>query len=86
MAAQVCLGKCVCVHGTIKEQLFFYVYGRNRDGTLPHLRWDGGTESYMFNKLESIAMSSPSCTPVLGCRITRALQRSNDWQDKVGEP
>ncbi|XP_066885984.1 DNA polymerase subunit gamma-1 isoform X2 [Kogia breviceps] len=38
--------------------------------------WMGGTESEMFNKLESIAMSDTPCTPVLGCRITRALEPS----------
>ncbi|XP_023673036.1 DNA polymerase subunit gamma-1 isoform X1 [Paramormyrops kingsleyae] len=36
--------------------------------------WAGGTESEMFNKLESIAHSEAPCTPVLGCRISRALE------------
>lgn len=36
--------------------------------------WAGGTESEMFNKLESIAMSTSPCTPVLGCHISRALE------------
>ncbi|KAM5293323.1 DNA polymerase subunit gamma-1 [Ctenodactylus gundi] len=36
--------------------------------------WMGGTESEMFNKLESIATSDNPCTPVLGCRISRALE------------
>ncbi|XP_029008599.1 DNA polymerase subunit gamma-1 [Betta splendens] len=36
--------------------------------------WAGGTESDMFNKLESIAHSSQPATPVLGCRISRALE------------
>ncbi|KAG9489148.1 hypothetical protein GDO78_005249 [Eleutherodactylus coqui] len=36
--------------------------------------WTGGTESQMFNKLESIAMSPSPSTPVLGCRISRALE------------
>ncbi|XP_072258819.1 DNA polymerase subunit gamma-1 [Pyxicephalus adspersus] len=36
--------------------------------------WTGGTESEMFNKLESIAMSPSPSTPVLGCRISRALE------------
>ena len=30
----------------------------------------------MFNKLESIAMSDEPRTPVLGCRISRALEPS----------
>lgn len=36
--------------------------------------WTGGTESDMFNKLESIAHSPQPATPVLGCRISRALE------------
>ena len=36
--------------------------------------WAGGTESHMFNKLESIAHSAQPATPVLGCRISRALE------------
>ncbi|XP_060892582.1 DNA polymerase subunit gamma-1 [Labrus mixtus] len=36
--------------------------------------WGGGTESDMFNKLESIAQSAQPATPVLGCRISRALE------------
>lgn len=36
----------------------------------------GGTESEMFNKLESIATSDTPRTPVLGCRISRALEPS----------
>nr|XP_020470869.1 DNA polymerase subunit gamma-1 [Monopterus albus] len=36
--------------------------------------WTGGTESDMFNKLESIAYSAQPATPVLGCRISRALE------------
>jgi hypothetical protein len=38
--------------------------------------WLGGTESEMFNKLESIATSDKPRTPVLGCRISRALEPS----------
>ncbi|XP_067357780.1 DNA polymerase subunit gamma-1 isoform X2 [Channa argus] len=36
--------------------------------------WAGGTESDMFNKLESIAHAGQPATPVLGCRISRALE------------
>ncbi|XP_062847248.1 DNA polymerase subunit gamma-1 isoform X2 [Trichomycterus rosablanca] len=36
--------------------------------------WTGGTESEMFNKLESIAHSEQPATPVLSCRISRALE------------
>ncbi|CAO2614141.1 DNA polymerase subunit gamma-1 [Lemmus lemmus] len=38
--------------------------------------WTGGTESEMFNKLESIAMSDTPRTPVLDCCISRALEPS----------
>ncbi|XP_051546033.1 DNA polymerase subunit gamma-1 [Myxocyprinus asiaticus] len=38
--------------------------------------WADGTESEMFNKLESIAHSEEPATPVLGCRISRALEPS----------
>ncbi|XP_073687573.1 DNA polymerase subunit gamma-1 [Garra rufa] len=38
--------------------------------------WAGGTESEMFNKLENIAHSEEPATPVLGCRISRALEPS----------
>lgn len=54
--------------------------------------WSGGTESDMFNKLESIAHSAQPATPVLGCRISRALEpkavrdevRQNQEQATVG--
>ncbi|CCG81108.1 DNA polymerase gamma [Taphrina deformans PYCC 5710] len=36
--------------------------------------WRGGTESYVFNRLEAMAELDQPRTPVLGCRITQALQ------------
>nr|SVE84086.1 EOG090X00SQ [Daphnia pulex] len=39
--------------------------------------WAGGTESHMFNKLEEIAQSESPQTPVLHCRISRALEPRN---------
>nr|CAG4650726.1 EOG090X00SQ [Simocephalus serrulatus]SVE94067.1 EOG090X00SQ [Simocephalus serrulatus] len=39
--------------------------------------WSGGTESHMFNKLEEIAQSATPKTPVLHCRISRALEPRN---------
>lgn len=39
--------------------------------------WYGGTESFVFNKLEEIALSSRPQTPVLGCGITSALSKEN---------
>lgn len=45
------------------------------------LLWWGGTESYMFNALEKIAMSNDPRTPVLGCAITAALHPRNFEQN-----
>lgn len=45
--------------------------------------WAGGTESDMFNKLEDIAHSGQPATPVLGCRISRALE-PGAVRDEVG--
>ncbi|KAJ2549786.1 DNA-directed DNA polymerase gamma mip1 [Coemansia sp. RSA 1933] len=38
--------------------------------------WYGGTESYMFNKLEAIATSDDPRTPALGCGIADALKKN----------
>jgi hypothetical protein len=35
--------------------------------------WVGGSESYMFNRLEAIATSAEPRTPALGCAISDAL-------------
>lgn len=37
--------------------------------------WFGGTESYLFNKLEEIALSDNPQTPALGCGVTYALSK-----------
>ncbi|KAL4228151.1 hypothetical protein ACF0H5_013584 [Mactra antiquata] len=37
-------------------------------------KWYGGSESSMFNKLELIAQQEEPRTPVLGCRISKALE------------
>ncbi|KAM9311357.1 DNA polymerase subunit gamma-1 [Gastrophryne carolinensis] len=50
------------------------VKSRRKWNLISHKIWTGGTESEMFNKLESIAMSPSPSTPVLGCRISRALE------------
>jgi len=39
--------------------------------------WQGGSESEMFNSLEAIACSETPQTPVLKCRISRALEPRN---------
>ncbi|XP_035668321.1 DNA polymerase subunit gamma-1-like isoform X1 [Branchiostoma floridae] len=60
---------------TVKKKLF--LGSVNISGQLDIIagrRWVGGTESEMFNKLESIANSAEPRTPVLDCRISRALE------------
>ena len=37
--------------------------------------WYGGTETFLFNKLEEIALSDRPQTPALGCGITYALSK-----------
>ncbi|XP_017854928.2 LOW QUALITY PROTEIN: DNA polymerase subunit gamma-1, mitochondrial [Drosophila busckii] len=37
-------------------------------------RWQGGTESAMFNRLEEIATREQPQTPFLNCRLSRALE------------
>ncbi|MBS9765787.1 hypothetical protein JR041_34155, partial [Pseudomonas mosselii] len=39
--------------------------------------WYGGSESILFNKLESIAEQDNPMTPVLGCGITNSLMKQN---------
>ncbi|XP_052279468.1 DNA polymerase subunit gamma-1-like isoform X1 [Dreissena polymorpha] len=39
--------------------------------------WVGGSESAMFNRLEEIANRTEPRTPVLGCRISKALEPDN---------
>jgi DNA polymerase gamma 1 len=38
-----------------------------------HQRWSEGSESEMFNKLESVISKQEPRTPILGCRISRPL-------------
>ena len=38
--------------------------------------WFGGTESFLFNKLEEIALSDRPQTPALGCGVTDALSKT----------
>lgn len=47
--------------------------------------WFGGTESYVFNKLEEIALSREPKTPALDCGVTAALSKKylpkKTWDD-----
>ncbi|GAA5860497.1 hypothetical protein JCM1840_000277 [Sporobolomyces johnsonii] len=50
--------------------------------------WHGGTESFVFNKLEGIAQSDRPRTPALGCGLTTALTKEYlpaDGRSKAGE-
>ena len=50
--------------------------------------WHGGTESFVFNKLEQIAHSDRPRTPALGCGLTDALKKKHlpaDGRDKAGQ-
>ncbi|GAA5897559.1 hypothetical protein JCM6882_003516 [Rhodosporidiobolus microsporus] len=50
--------------------------------------WHGGTESFVFNKLEGIAKSDRPRTPALGCGLTSALTKAYlpaDGKSKAGE-
>ncbi|BGP24477.1 gamma DNA-directed DNA polymerase [Rhodotorula toruloides] len=50
--------------------------------------WHGGTESFVFNKLEEIAMMARPRTPALGCGLTAALTKEYlkaDGMSKAGE-
>lgn len=61
----------------LAESLYASTKGKNTHG--PHLFgrkfWYGGTESFVFNKLEQIALSDRPQTPALGCGITYALSK-----------
>lgn len=39
--------------------------------------WYGGSESFLFNTLEMIALSDRPATPALGCGVTKALSKSH---------
>ena len=60
--------------------LFYFQRRKNRKNVKALCFWQGGTESFMFNKLESIAVSKDPRTPALGCAISDALHPS-----KVGD-
>lgn len=50
--------------------------------------WHGGTESFVFNKLEEIAQNERPRTPALGCGLTAALTKAYlpaEGRSKAGE-
>lgn len=61
----------------LAERLYASTKGRNthRPDLFGHKFWYGGTESFVFNKLEQIAISDEPKTPVLDCGVTFALSK-----------
>jgi DNA polymerase gamma 1 len=59
----------------LAENLYASTKGKNthRTDVFERKFWFGGTESYLFNKLEEIALSTKPETPALGCGVTDAL-------------
>lgn len=61
----------------LAENLYASTKGKNthRADIFGRKFWFGGTESFVFNKLEEIALSDKPRTPALGCGITYALSK-----------
>ena len=61
----------------LADQLYASTKGKNthHDKFFQRKFWYGGTESFVFNKLEEIATSDHPRTPALGCGITYALSK-----------
>ena len=61
----------------LAENLYASTKGKNthRSDLFDRKFWFGGTESFVFNKLEEIALSDKPQTPALGCGITYALSK-----------
>ena len=61
----------------LAENLYASTKGKNthRTDIFERKFWFGGTESYLFNKLEEIALSDKPQTPALGCGVTYALSK-----------
>lgn len=61
----------------LAENLYASTKGKNthRTDIFERKFWFGGTESYLFNKLEEIANSDKPQTPALGCGVTHALSK-----------
>lgn len=61
----------------LAENLYASTKGKNthRNDIFDRKFWFGGSESYVFNKLEEIALSERPQTPALGCGVTYALSK-----------
>ncbi|KAH8103142.1 DNA polymerase family A-domain-containing protein [Cristinia sonorae] len=62
----------------LAENLYASTKGKNthRNDIFGRKFWFGGTESFVFNKLEEIALSDHPQTPALGCGVTHALSKA----------
>lgn len=56
-------------------------YGKTLDDMFMKPKWNGGSESAMFNRLEEIAGNPNPVTPFLGGRLSRALEPENMTAD-----
>ncbi|KAG8887539.1 DNA-directed DNA polymerase gamma mip1 [Tulasnella sp. 332] len=63
----------------LAEDLYASTKGKNtyRKDMFGRKFWYGGTESFVFNKLEEIALSERPTTPALDCGVTHALIREH---------
>ncbi|KAH9916034.1 gamma DNA-directed DNA polymerase [Fomitopsis serialis] len=61
----------------LAQNLYASTKGKNthRGDLFGRKFWYGGTESFVFNKLEEIALSDRPQTPALGCGVTYALSK-----------
>ncbi|KAL0960736.1 hypothetical protein HGRIS_005759 [Hohenbuehelia grisea] len=61
----------------LADNLYASTKGKNthRTDIFGRKFWFGGTESFVFNKLEEIALSDRPQTPALGCGVTYALSK-----------
>ncbi|KZT69109.1 hypothetical protein DAEQUDRAFT_811569 [Daedalea quercina L-15889] len=61
----------------LAQNLYASTKGKNthRSDLFGRKFWYGGTESFVFNKLEEIALSDRPQTPALGCGVTYALSK-----------
>ena len=56
------------------RKIILFIFNLRAMDYLQERVWVGGSESHLFNKLESIALSELPRTPVLGCCISKALE------------
>ena len=63
------------------ERLYENTKGKKQRSTIFKTFWYGGSESILFNKLESIAEQDEPKTPVLGAGITYSLMKKNLGKD-----